>query len=196
MSHNIDEFRFAKGTSIKKMQNEIAYTIENNLDNEYGDFDPEDNPHDWLAGLTANDLKLYNKYFESESEAKKFLPFDFGAWGAKVWKEPKESSEIKRLNDQVRREKEKLGKYIEDQHVSNRKSQFIGCPKCQSKVNKDYISDPDRCPVCHTLLLSNTVQDTIKRYKSNIVRWEKQAKESGSKQKHDWYWYVVTDYHT
>lgn len=198
MSHSINFYKFPKETRESAMRDVIALTIEEQLDDEYEDFEPEDNAHDDLASWTANDLTLKDRYFDSDEEAEDYLgkSVSSGSLGVKVWEPAKKSSTIERLDNQVRREKAKLAKYAEDQHISNHKSQFIGCPKCQSKVNKDYIPDTDRCPVCHTLLLSNTAQETIKRYKGNITKWSKQAEDARSKQKRSWYWFVMSDYHT
>lgn len=83
-----------------------------------------------------------------------------------------------------RRENEisKLNNYAKEHSVSAFKASYVSCPKCGSKINKDYISN-DRCPLCRTDLRSETTKKTLARYKENIKQIEKQIRTEEQKQK-------------
>ena len=70
-----------------------------------------------------------------------------------------------------------LDLYVKKNNVKNRKSVYVGCPKCGSKLHKDYIpllSYSQNCPCCKTNLFSATVQTRIEKYRKDIADLEKQ----------------------
>lgn len=53
-------------------------------------------------------------------------------------------------------------------HYKNVKASFISCPKCNSKINKEFIRS-NFCPVCRNDMRPKTTLDTIKRYEEIIL---------------------------
>lgn len=66
-----------------------------------------------------------------------------------------------------------------------RKSKFIGCPTCGSKLNNEYLTGnlrrgglTPKCPLCHTELWSETVKTRLKRMDQKIKEAEKTEREA------------------
>lgn len=142
--------------------------------------------------------------FESEEEAWEFLEkyndWD-GAWGCtyKVYdkKENKKSESLKKkyyeLKDKYDAMKHDFYAYAKKSDIKLHKSAYIGCPKCGSKLNKDYLKleswdryDFDKkvttyrcrqlCPLCATNLLSPTIQARVQKYDEDLIALEKQCR--------------------
>lgn len=94
------------------------------------------------------------------------------------------------LNERLVREKSKL-KYYEVEHsVVRFKAEFVGCPKCKSKLAKAYLKD-SKCPICHEDMRSTTTKNTIKRYQDKIRAIEKSIQDEKKKQKVDSIKYLI-----
>lgn len=91
-----------------------------------------------------------------------------------------ENSVTRRLAKQIEDAKEKMREYIAANHVTSRKSAFIGCPRCQSKLSRKHLRS-DLCPVCRTDLRSATVLGRIQGYKDKIFEWEKKILDEKKK---------------
>lgn len=90
----------------------------------------------------------------------------------------------------------------ETQHgVHNFKSSYIGCSRCGSKVNREYLKG-NRCPVCGEDLRGKTTLDTLKRYDERIKEANEALKEEQLKnqkkyeKKAETKWVVKIEYHT
>lgn len=94
----------------------------------------------------------------------------------------KTTKRLSSLKERMDRETDKMNTYAKEHSVSEFKASYVSCPKCGSKINKDYISY-DRCPLCKTDLRSETTKKTIARYKDNIIQLKKQIKVEEQKQK-------------
>lgn len=97
---------------------------------------------------------------------------------------PKKSTKLERLEKRLNELNGKkttmesdMSSYVKKNDVKNRKTMFVGCAKCGSKINKNYIPlqmYSQNCPMCHTDLFSDTVQTRIKKYRKDIADYEKQ----------------------
>ena len=94
----------------------------------------------------------------------------------------KTTKRLSSLKERMDRETDKMNTYAIEHSVSEFKASYVSCPKCGSKINKDYISY-DRCPLCKTDLRSETTKKTIARYRDNIIQLKKQIKDEEQKQK-------------
>lgn len=94
----------------------------------------------------------------------------------------KTTKHLSSLKERMDRETDKMNTYAKEHSVSEFKASYVSCPKCGSKINKDYIGY-DRCPLCKTDLRSETTKKTIARYKNNIIQLKKQIKDEEQKQK-------------
>ena len=81
--------------------------------------------------------------------------------------------------------KEKLIKdrdeYKKKNSIKNRKSEFIGCKHCGSKIAKSYLNN-HFCPVCRKDLWADYILERIKKYNKDIEETERQYNELKKKQ--------------
>lgn len=93
--------------------------------------------------------------------------------------------------------------------LANLKSEFISCPKCRSKLSRQYIGRSNSrfhnegCPVCgETDIRAPYIHDQLKSFQDKIDKWLQQLKEEelylakkiSSKVKIKWL--VKIEYHT
>ena len=97
------------------------------------------------------------------------------------------------IKERIAREKKKAHDYFVDHNAKNRKSAFIGCSNCGSRINREYIPTNNRCPLCKTTFFSNTDLERLKAYQNNIKSWE--SKYNKLYEKHaTTKWYVRSKY--
>lgn len=143
-----------------------------------------------------------DKVFDTEKEGNDYVYSHFkhdqqdDGYAFKVAQNEK-TSEMKRLEDQIEREYEKGAAYAETHHAKNRSAQFVGCQHCKSKLNRSYIPDNNKCPVCGTSLYSKTDTQVLERYSENIEKWKKQLKQAEAKanKRKKTYWYASIQYY-
>lgn len=127
------------------------------------------------------------KVFDSYDDAKEYLENHSGFYyqGAVLYKsfEKKANAKSERIEKKMKDVDDKilvlqiaLSKYVAKNDVKNRKSLYIGCTKCGSKLNKNYIRlgpVSQWCPVCNENLFSETVKSRISKYQEDIEAQEK-----------------------
>lgn len=132
-----------------------------------------------------------NRLFESFDDAQEYLENHSGFYyqGAVLYKqyEKKSNSKVDKICKKMDENQEKLksicndcDEYVSKNNVKNRKSVYVGCPKCGSKLHKDYIRLGHRsqnCPLCGENLFSDTVKARIEKYESDLKNMGKQFKE-------------------
>ena len=170
---------------------------------------------DYHSGLDKK-IQWTSREFESFDDAQEWLENHEGFYwqGAAKYKHYASISNAKserlqkkidELNQKLAKTKADMMSYVEKNNVKNRKSVYVGCPNCGSKLHKDYIPIQmysQNCPLCHTDLFSETVKKRILSYKTQINDLEKQitetkkdkekAKNSG---KFTWMWAVKIEFH-
>lgn len=81
------------------------------------------------------------------------------------------------------------------------KSQYLGCKKCGSKLNKDYLKS-NKCPLCHEDMRSDTVLKNIARLRNlekelgKAIREEELRLSEKAGKKCEILWLVKVEYHT
>ena len=86
--------------------------------------------------------------------------------------------------------------YISAHSVRKFQAKYIGCQKCGSKINKEYLRG-ERCPMCNTDLRSETTLKKIEWYGEKIdeyhsrIEAEKRKQQNKAKIK----WLVKYEYH-
>lgn len=78
------------------------------------------------------------------------------------------------------------------------KSQYVGCKKCGSKLNKDYLRT-NKCPLCGNDMRSETLLKQIESYKNKLESLDVQIADEKRKlaeKSGDMRWLVYFDYHT
>lgn len=76
--------------------------------------------------------------------------------------------------------------YIKLHSIHNRKSHYIGCPKCGSKLYLDYIRG-ETCPLCNTELRATSTIEKIK--------WFDVKADEALKKGTEEYWLAKIEYH-
>ena len=132
--------------------------------------------------------KISEKVFDCYEDANDYL--DTFYWERKYnpvvafrdvdLKNIKKTKKIENLELRKEKEKGKLLDYYQKTNVKNFKAKLITCPKCESKINKDYINNCI-CPLCKTDLRSETTKKTIARYEKNIEDLSKEIKVENKK---------------
>ena len=205
MSHYIATRAFDYCNNSEKQKKEIQCALDNYATH-HGD---------GQIGL-GNKIEWTSKEFESFPEAQEWLENHEGFYwqGAAKFKVYEKSSNNKSERLQKKQEelqkkrvkiKSDLSDYVEKNNVKNRKSAFVGCPVCGSKLNKEYIPIQfysQNCPLCHSDLFSETTKNRIKNYRIQLDDLEKQieqvqkqkekAKKTG---KFTWKWAVKFEFH-
>ena len=87
--------------------------------------------------------------------------------------------------------------YREKHSVHELQAKHIGCPKCGSKLNKEYIVG-ERCPLCRTDLRSKTTLEKLKWYDEKIADYKNRIEAEKQKQKKKAVvkWLVKYEYHS
>lgn len=88
-------------------------------------------------------------------------------------------------------------KYAKEHSIHTFQAKHIGCPKCGSKLNKDFFSG-EGCPLCRTDLRSKTTVDKLKWYDDKIADYRSRIEAEKRKQKGKAVikWLVKYEYHS
>ena len=71
--------------------------------------------------------------------------------------------------------------YLDKHSLRARKSEFMGCKKCNSKIAVKYIRG-HKCPVCNAEMMSQTVVDRLKKYTTDREEVLRQIEQLRRKQ--------------
>lgn len=134
--------------------------------------------------------QLTSNVFDSEEDAEEYCNSKSHLWARNYnvmvpFRDTscaKNTKRIQTLEERKNKEIEKLTEYQKTHSIASFKSKLITCPKCESKINKNYIHN-DICPLCRTDLRSDTTKTTLARYKSKIKKLEKEIVQEKAKQK-------------
>lgn len=91
-----------------------------------------------------------------------------------------------------------MSREYKDKHsIHNFKAKHIGCEKCGSKLNKEYIVG-EKCPLCRHDLRGKTTLEKLEYYKNKIeeCRNKIQAEKEKQKKKAEVMWLVKIEYHS
>ena len=107
------------------------------------------------------------------------------------------SAKIKQYENKIEELKRARAEYEKAHSVHSFKAQYIGCPKCGSKLNKDCFTG-ERCPLCHTELRSETTTSKLNWYKEQILKLKVKIEEEQvkSKKKAKVMWLIKYEYHS
>lgn len=179
MGHNINYITADRNVKKSSVLAEIDYEVE------HVDWEEGGRYH---GNLTWHDDKVY----PDEAAAHKAIEeFDNGWYDdhAVLFHdthavEQKPTKKLETLRKRLENEKQKRDDYIASHRVTDRKSEFMGCPTCGSKINLRYMSKNVRygysdhlCPVCRGELRSKTVVDRIEKFEAKIEELKGQIKD-------------------
>ena len=85
---------------------------------------------------------------------------------------------LKPLHDKIDAAKYKYNQILLDARdkIKNAQSKLVSCKKCQSKINRAYVST-GKCLICSETLLSETALNKLKRYNDKFFALQRQVNE-------------------
>lgn len=144
---------------------------------------------DWQEGgwYPDSQLKWHEDHvFETREDAERFLERYEGEYDdhAVLFRNTdritlKKSAEETKLEERLNRLKAELSAIEGGAAISNRKSAFIGCPSCGSKLERVglYRKFGNVCPICSTDLRSKTDRNRVAAKKKGIREIEKRLEQ-------------------
>ena len=152
---------------------------------EYGYNDPKKNARD-----AADRVQIVRPDYicANIDEAKRYP----NSYYAIKYYDIEETSKTRNICERFEKENMKLENYKKAHNARNRKSALVRCSHCQSKINREYISDSNICKVCGHEFYSNTDINKIIAHKHNIA---KLIREYEANTKKVVKWFVETKYY-
>lgn len=158
-----------------------------------------------------NEIRWIDETYEDYEDAERAIErldngwYDQLAVKYKEYEGAKKTKTIESLEERIERYERDLIEYKEKNSVVNRKSQFVGCNKCESKINKKYVESRIRlwtwntCPLCKNQLSSNSVLHAIETKEERIRETREKLHElvkiNNQKGKHKLMWLLKTEFH-
>lgn len=188
MGHTVHDFIFP----IKTKKEDIMASCDDwaNCNRDWN----ESSAHGLRGGIVFKDIT-----FDTEAEAKSYLEKSPGySQYAVKFKKPKTNKTLTSLQEREIRLRTEYTKLDSQNQFESLKSKFVSCKKCESRINKDYIT-ANRCPCCHNDMRSETIKNRlIAKYnalKKVQVDLEK-AKKEAAKKSAELFWMVHAEVHS
>lgn len=186
MSHATNYLTFPEKTSLSEMTSKIQDIVAHSGDR-YG---------------TERITIPTEKVFEDSEAAEKYISSLDNSWYQgyavrfQMYKRKQPSVKMLELQKKRNEEYKKQRAYLDDHSVTKQKAALIGCPKCGSKLSREYMKG-NYCPLCRANLLSATVQKRLAAFDTKIEKIEQQmvAAEKENREKADIKWLVKYEYH-
>lgn len=156
-----------------------------------------------MRKIEYHNTPVYNSYEEAMDAINKINDGDYHNIAVRFnrYKFRKPTKKIENLKERIEKARESIVDYKKENSIKNRKSKFIGCTKCESRINKDYFSDYrwNECPLCEEDLSSNTIKKTLENRYNRVNEMElelkKEVDKNNKKGKPTEKWLVKTEYH-
>ena len=184
MSHVIEYLDEKENCNRKGIENDIAIAARYNGDGWQG-------PMHWHDEVKP--LKNYNaaqKWIEEHDKGW----YDDHAVRYYDYCKVKPTKKMGELQQKIRELREQKVAYENLHSVKKRKSEYIGCPKCGSKLFREYLKS-EYCPLCRSDLRSQTTLDTLANYDKRIQKVQIQLEDETEKQKGEVRWLIKYEYH-
>lgn len=146
--------------------------------------------HDKVAPLASLEeaekfISAHDRHFYDD-HAVRFYDYSGATKTAKITEYETKVSEFKKAKSD----------YIKEHSVKKFQAKHIGCPKCGSKLNKNYLNY-DKCPLCGTDLRSKTTLEKIKWFDEKIKDYQSRIETEKRKQKNKAKikWLIKYEYH-
>ena len=174
MGHIIDYYTVETRNQIMKIANEFAYYNVDRCENPSGSYH---------GNMTIHDNVICETY---EDAMNKIDGWDTGWYSdhavqfkdKSVLKPSKTMLTLKARMDKMDKDREE---YIEKHSLKERKSEYIGCKECGSKLSTKHLKGT-KCPLCGKELRAEYIIDRIKKYDTDIKEMSKKYKELKKKQ--------------
>ena len=194
MGHNIKHRVYDENVDKKKVQAEWDNYVRHEC---------------WQEGASGlgQPIRWIDHICANEEEAEEYIKNHDRGWydqlAVKFREHPKTepSKALVSLMERRANEAKKYSDYAKAHSVSTFKAEYIGCPKCGSKLKRELLRG-DWCPLCRAELRSKTTIETLDRYSKNILELDKKIRAEEKKQaeknaaKATVKWLVKIEYHT
>ena len=125
---------------------------------------------------------------DSYDDAKRFIDeldkgnYDDHAVRYHDYRDIPDTPRIKKLQDYIRNLRQAKAEWNQSHSVRNFKAQYIGCPKCGSKLSREHLRG-EHCPLCSTELRAAYVLEKMDWYDQKINTCYNAIQEERKKQK-------------
>ena len=191
MGHAIDYLHFEEKMSKKAIEEAC-----NERSERYSDY----------HGVLYHNIRWLDKICEDLQAAEDYIEendrynYDQLAVRYRVYPKLESSKTLLSLIERRKKEHTKLEEYIKNHSIKTFKSDYIGCPKCGSKLKISLLRS-ECCALCYTDLRGKTTLDTIARYQKNIkelnekIKAEERNIQQKNLKKSTLKWLVKIEYH-
>ena len=124
--------------------------------------------------------------FKTEEEAEEFIKkadngwYDDHAVRFYDYSKVKPTAKVITYENKIKELREEWNEYVKKHSIKTFQAKYIGCLKCGSKLNKEYIKH-ESCSLCGNDLRSKTTLDKIKWYKDKISEYYKRIESEKMK---------------
>ena len=117
-----------------------------------------------------SELPVYESYEEAEKMIQRLDNgwYDDHAVRFYDYRNATRTKKIDELYQRIKETRDKRVAYANEHSVKNLKAEYVGCPKCGSKISRKHIGDRNRCPVCGQDLRSKTTLEKLQSYDDKI----------------------------
>lgn len=178
MGHAIDYLHVERREEILDAANEFARCNVDREENPSGSyFGPQMHIHD-------------NVICDSWDDAVKWIDdHDKGFYddhAVRYRKNTTATAAMRNKNEQINRIRESYNSFLESAKLKNRKSEYITCPECGSKINIPALvkycgENMNSCPLCGTSLWSKSTKERNHSFLQRIEKAEREYKELEAK---------------
>ena len=196
MSHVIQYHKLPKNASKKNFIADMNEIVQHEDYLEGGSYQ--------ASQLTWHDDKVYDSYDDAKQAIDGFIRDSYDDHAVLYYDTDSIAIKPSKTLETAKMKLDKLiterDKYVNENRVSHRSSEFIGCTECGSKVNREYLKS-DYCPVCKHDLRSKSTLNRIASFdkRINTARTEVSKIEHALKLKNikkaKVCWLVKTEYH-
>lgn len=188
--HNIIRLNYSIKESKEKILKECQERASNDGDGLWGNiqwhenkvFDTIEEANDYINKIDQDYLQIAVKYNK--------VPTEFMA-SAKL-------DEFRKKLDETQKEKDAFARASMPR---NAKTAYVLCPKCASKLNKNFVQGR-YCPLCHTDLMSSKSLEKLNKYQEKIDGLKTKIKDEEKRlsvkhaKKAEVRWLVKIEYHS
>ena len=164
-------------SSVKKREDIMPFAQDFAAEN----VDRSENPDgEYHSTMTIHDNLTFDSFEEAEEAIKKLDNgwYDDHAVKYHPTKPYKPNKKIETLNERLKKTLAQAEKYYEDHRIQTQKAKLITCPKCGSKIAKDYLGSAQQwCPVCRKDLRSDYILEKLDDYDVKAAAIKKQIEE-------------------